>query len=207
MNFNYKNIINSSTKTLLKGSILIVHYFTRTPLIILYYFWILIGLFGQNNALTNFCFRSALFLVMINILLVLIFNWSFTKDFATLLVGKPFCDRSMTHSAPAIKSLLRLGTGIAVPTILEMATSWQNSHQHNKVTTELRDDIERYYGINDVKGVRDSQQVLNKRLSEFKPGGLVKDTLRSQEAQTFSNNMSDVGQTAIKSITSIFKGK
>lgn len=207
MNTQYRNLLNSSMKNVLKGCMLFVHYFTRTPLIILYYLWVSIGLFGPKNSFTSFCFTSALFLVMINVLLVLIYNWSFTKEWSTLLVGKPFCEKYMSHSAPASKSLMRLGTGIAVPTVIEMSTSWQNHFQHNKVTTALRTDIVTYYGINDTKGMRDSQQVLNNVVSNYRPGGLVRDTLRSEEARSFYNSVSEVGQTAIRSAASIFKGK
>ena len=207
MNIQYKNILKSCMKNVLKGCMLSVHYFTRTPLIILYYLWVSIGLFGPKNTFTSFCFATALFLIIINLLLVLIYNWSFTKEWATLLVGKPFCDKYMSHSAPASKSLMRLGTGVAVPAVLEMSTSWQNHFQHSKVTTELRSDIATYYGINDIKGLRESQQLLNKVISDYRPGGLVRDTLRSEEARSFYNNVSEVGQTAIRSAASIFKNK
>ena len=93
MSTQYRNLLNSSMKNVYKGCVLFVHYFTPTPLIILYYLWVSIGLFGPKNSLTTFCFTSALFLVIFNILLLLIYNWSFTKECATLLVGKPFCDK------------------------------------------------------------------------------------------------------------------
>lgn len=207
MNTHYTNILKSCMKNVLKGCMLFVHYFTRTPLIILYYLLVSIGLFGPKNSFTSFCFTTALFLIMTNVLLVLIYNWSFTKEWSTELVGKPFCDKYMSHSAPASKSLMRLGTGIAVPAVLEMSTSWQNHFQHTKITTELRTDINTYYGINDIRGMRDSQQVLNKVISDYRPGGLVRDTLRSEEARSFYNNVSEVGQTAIRSAASIFKSK
>ena len=88
----------------------------------------------------------------------------------------------MSHSAPAGKSLMRLSSGIAAPAIIEMSTSWLNGRQHENLTTELRKDIVTYYGINDMRGMRESQHLLNRIVSNYRPGGHVRDVLRSEDA-------------------------
>ena len=177
-NKNFLNIF----RYLIKLIVLIVHYFTRTPLIVLYYFAVCAGLFGPSNGFTSYCFSFAISLIILNIIVFALFNSSFTREWCINLVGQSFFDNYLTHSAPAGRSLLRLGAGVSIPAIAEGVTNWQNGNLHMQTQDKLRNDIAESRLKNDYKGVKQSQATLNKIIVGYHPGGVVSQAFRSEAA-------------------------
>lgn len=173
------NFLNATCKYILKILILIIHFFTRTPLIVVYYFLVCIGLFGPSHSVTFFCFSTALLLICINIFIFILFNNVLTKQWAINLVGKAFFDQYLTHSAPAAKSLMRLGNGCWVPFVAESITHYQFDQSHHKSCDRVRFDIDAAYANNDMKAVKEFQNTLRTMESSYQPGGVITKAVRS----------------------------
>ena len=119
--------LHNITKIALKSVILYVHFTTRTPLILLFYGVTLMGLFGGTTPLSLCCFSIFIGTTVLILFLVVLFNTNSVKHKATLFVGKDFCSKYLSHSAPATKSFARA----VAPTVL--------LYGYNSVSAELRD--------------------------------------------------------------------
>lgn len=95
VNKKNKHNVRAATlfKTLCKCCIFYIHLATRTPLIIVLYLIIFVGIFGEKTRVSDFCFPIFVFTLLLSFFLVLIFNYGKTKDLATQFVGKKFCDK------------------------------------------------------------------------------------------------------------------
>lgn len=201
-----KNFINIS-RYIIKIMVLIIHYFTRTPLIVVYYFAVCAGLFGPSNGFTSYCFSFALSLIILNVIVFALFNSSFTKEWCIHLVGQSFFDNYLTHSAPAGRSLLRLGTGMSIPAIAEGVTNWQNGNTHMQSQNNLRNDIERSRYFNDHKAVKASQATLNRVVENYRSGGVVSQAFRSEAAVKTYGIIGDTTKSIVQSITGSGRGR
>lgn len=189
----FNTFFNSICRCILKVSILIVHFFTRTPLIVFYYLSVCIGLFGPNHIFTSFCYIASLSLVMINVFVFVLFNNQLTKEWCINLVGKAFFDKYLTHSAPAAKSLTRLLVGIFAPCFVEMPTHYQNEVSHQDGCENVRRDIDTALAHGDLKAASKFQDTLRKLQENHKPGGLVS---RAMQADTTVKTYGIVSDTA-----------
>lgn len=182
---------------ILKFAVLVVHWFTRTPLIIIYYLSVCIGLFGPENGFATFCFAFTVFLIILNLFIFVIFNHPFTKERAISIVGRSFFDDYLTHSAAAAKSLIRIGTGVAAPAFAEYVTSHQNDNTFFKTQAFVRNDIDNAWRNGDKVGLKRSQETLDRLIRDHRPGGLIVNTVRSERAVATMGIISDTTKTFI----------
>ena len=92
-----KYAIKTVLKYTLKSVILYVHLVTRTSVLYLFYLVTLLGLFGEQSALSNTCFFIFVISVILNHALVVIFNTAILEKKATDLVGRDFAEKWLSH--------------------------------------------------------------------------------------------------------------
>ena len=138
---NKVSFIITTGKLLLQLFILLIHYITRTPLIVIYYGMACYGLFGSPSQTTSYCFYLCFSLFLINLLLVILFNSQKTKQKCIDLVGKEYYEEYMSHSQAAAKSLLRLGSGLLYPCGVELVTSAHSYYNFHSTTDKIRGDL------------------------------------------------------------------
>lgn len=193
--------IDLAAQAYLKFSVLLIHYTTRTPLIGLYYIGAGFGVFGPKGSFSWFCFYTCLFVLLTNIMLVVLFNWEITKNWCISTIGEDYYNEYMSHSAPALKSLMRVLGGTASMTGAEFITAEQWDRYQNIRTSALRQDIEDHVKSNKMRMARQSQQVLNEIVKNYNPGGVVTQTLDNAKTiagyESTSTAVSDTAKSAL----------
>ena len=181
--FYYKIYITIS-KNVLKFFILLIHFSTRTPLIIIYYGAACYGLFGAPGELTSYCFYSCILLLLINIFLIILFNNEKSKKKSIELVGEVYYEKYMTHSSAGGKSLYRLGSGLFYPCIVEVVTSAHAHYNFTTTTDKLRADLQEHRNWADNaearRMIKKTKRVLNETISKHVDGGLISTALRNE---------------------------
>ena len=113
---------------------------------------------------------------------MIVFNNKKTKSWAINLVGKEFCDKYLSHSTLAAKSLIRLGSGTGALGLVDAVTGMQNHANMTDNCKQLRQDIHYYlFQVNDKGMAKKAQDTLEKTIRDYQPGGLISHALRNEK--------------------------
>lgn len=126
------NLANTQ-QVILRSIIFYIHVFTRTPFIIVFYGISAIALFGGASGLSSFCFLIFAITIFLNIFLVIAFNNNKLNTSFTKIAGEDFCDKYLSHSIAALKSLARS----IVPTSIFFAYDHASQTQQNSAADQL----------------------------------------------------------------------
>lgn len=156
---------------------LIVHYSTRTWLVIVYYSFIPFGLFGGENRFSYFCFFITFGVLILNAFLVLLFNLNISKQWTIDLVGRYYYDNYLSHSPyGGLKSLVTgLNGFIGVP-FTEISTHVIYALDYRKTMTTMgkqRDSLLKEGGSDTAEMAKGVQTSMNKMAENYQPGGVI----------------------------------
>lgn len=180
--FFYKNrsknkkiipLMNKLLPKTLQAIVLYIHLLTRTPLIVLYYLMMLFGVFGPKSSFSSFCLFTYLFSVLLNILLVFLFNNSVTKEKCIRLVGHTFYLKYLSHSWTAVKSLLRSVSALPILVVYDTVTGILRHDAHKEGQAEMRSDADGHYKNGNTKLGDETARAATQLEKDYKYGGNI----------------------------------
>ena len=93
---------------------------------------------------------------------MVLFNTNSIKHKATLFVGKDFCSKYLSHSAPATKSLARAVASTIVLYGYNSISAELRDSAHNRVVRTLQENIDYWEQKNNHKNANYTHNTLNR---------------------------------------------
>ena len=165
--------MNTILARVLQGIVLYIHFLTRTPIIAFYYLLMIFGVFGPKSSLSSFCFFTYMFSVLLNVLLVFLFNNSITKEKCIRLIGYNFYLKYLSHSWTAAKSLFRSVSALPILVVYDTVTGIFRHDAHKEGQAEMRRDADGHYKNGNIKLGDETARAATQLEKDYKYGGNI----------------------------------
>ena len=186
----------------LQGIILYIHVFTRTPAILVFYSIMFFGVFAEKTKGSSFCFIIFIGTVFLNVLLIVLFNTSYTKKFVINLVGPEFQAKYLSHSTVGSKSLARITTPIAVAYVFDTTTGILRNNSHSDSVDALRDDAASQYQSGNRRMGDETSRLVGAMEKDYVYGGVITQTIRHAAQVDVQKKAMDTGGSVVQAIFS-----